>query len=277
MWLNPTVMPGSSIFGSLSACNFNANAVRATANNRLQLKIDVARKIFWRFEPTQLELELSVAKGEGNAISVPEVLDPGNNRFRIMIENDLGERYLYRATHRTCGHVGTVLISTGKPYRRDLPLFGQSGGYTFRRAGRHLIWAELDLDDGRLRSNDIEVYVKSEVRLNAIEREARAVLGSPRIASLLFHREDLDDQIGIRKLARYIEKIPDTPASAEINYCLGRAIIKRSSRNKENADLTKRHAQRFIEQALSHDDLGIHQRIRAQSLLDEMKIPNSER
>jgi hypothetical protein len=266
---DPNVMPGSSVFASDGAYNLSAQ-IAAPGPTNLQLKISVAKATFWRFEPTQLELQLGLPEDSAEIVSVPEILDPCHSRFRVMIENDLGERTLYRSTYATCGPDGSVRISPGGPYRRDIPIFGQRGGYTFRRAGKHRIWAVLDIPGASIRSNDLEVDVKLEVGLGAADREYRALLSMPRISTLLFHREDLDDWIGVRKLARYVEQTPRAPAASEINYTLARAMLKREAASLEGSVLLRERATRHLERALSLDDLGEFQRIRAEALLDEL-------
>ncbi|HEY4931172.1 MAG TPA: hypothetical protein VII23_06345 [Terriglobales bacterium] len=263
-----TVMPGGSPFGIDNASNLDA-ANRLAQAPPIALEIAIARREFWRFEPTQLEIEIAPAEGT-TEVSVPALIDPGHEQFRVMIENNLDERSLYRSPTHTCGPVKMVTVTCSKPYRRDLPIFGESGGYTFRRAGRHRIWVEFNLGETLVKSNVVEVNVKREISLGRVETESREVLSSPAIASLLFHREDSADQIATRKLARYIEQTPGAPGAVEINYALGHAIRKHMKRNNGGSLAAPYRPEEFFERAVEFDDLGPHRTRRAEAILGEI-------
>ena len=53
---------------------------------------------------------------------------------------------LYRSPVRFCSQESSLEISTDRPFVRDLPLFGQAGGYTFKTAGIHRVWADHDVE-----------------------------------------------------------------------------------------------------------------------------------
>jgi hypothetical protein len=269
-------MPGASPFGSGNASNLPALLAKSAASKHLVLRIDVSRKRFWRFEPVHLELQLALPPNSTVPVIVPAVLDPGNHNFRIMIERDNGERHLYRSPTWTCGPPGSIEITATKPYRRDLPLFGQAGGYTFQRPGRHRIWIELIVDGMRLRSNVLSIEIKSEIGLDAAEKETRRILSDPPVAELLFHREDTRDQSALRKLARYILRVPDLPAAAEINYSLARAVLKRRQFSAPSEQIPQLRARAFFEQALQSPNLGAHQTLRAESFLAALSIETAE-
>lgn len=252
-----SVMPGGSKFDADGATNRPTRPVRAGPSN-LRLSIHLSRTRFFRFEPIQLEIELSLGKGE-RPVAVPAIVDPSHDRFRLMIENDRGERALYLPPYRVCGGSDTLKISGDNGYRRDFPIFGQAGGYTFRRAGRHVIWAEMDVLGGRLRSNKLNIEVQTEVGLSAAEREFRAVLSGPLVGQLLYHREDPGDLIALHKLSRYVQRESSVPSAGEINYTLARAVLKTHQPLRDVRD----QARRWIEQALKSEDLGSHQKERA--------------
>nr|WP_294501975.1 hypothetical protein [uncultured Rhodopila sp.] len=265
---DPNVMPGSSIFDSDGAYNLDTGPPRPVSD-ALKLELSIARTSFWRFEPVQIEIGLSLGGSAGQPISVPALLDPSQDRFRLMIENDRGERALYRSPYRVCGGSGTLTIAQDSPYRRDFPIFGQAGGYTFRRAGRHVVRAELDLGDVRLISNDVVVDVRPEVGLGALDRELRSTLSEPGIGRLLFHREDHGEHIALRRLARYVERVPDVPCAGELNYALARAALKLSG-SRAAPEMNDR-AMRWLDRALSCSDIGPHPRAKATRLLHDLE------
>jgi hypothetical protein len=265
---DPNVMPGSSVFESEGAYDLPITKA-APLSKSLRLDISVARTSFWRFEPIQIEVGLSLANSRTPPILVPAVLDPSQSRFRFMIENDRGERALYRSPYRVCSGNDMLTISTKQAYRRDFPIFGQSGGLTFKRAGRHVIWAELDLGDKRLRSNELTIEIRSEVGLAARDLEMRSILSAPDVSRLLFHREDVKGRRAIQKLARYIELVPNVPAAGEINYSIARAMLK-APRALASFESRER-AKRLLDRALSSKDIGSVAQARAGHLLDGIR------
>lgn len=263
------VMPGGSKFASDGAYNQDARK-RPRRSQSLRLRIDIEPKRFFRFEPVQLGLELSLPDGLRETRTVAEALDPSRARFRIMTENDLGERRLYRPVHFTCGPVGPIDIGPGKPYRRDLPLFAQSGGYTFGRAGRHRVWVEWMHDGGLVVSNTVEVYVEREVGLSAGEREHCALLREPEIASLLFHREDISrGGVATRRLARYLERNPDRSVGGELYYSLARSILRHRAKDAASLLKLREQAHTLLERALSCAKPGTHRHARTEQWLAE--------
>jgi len=84
----------------------------------------------------------------------------------FLIETPDGERYRYRSPKLYCGQGPSKWLPwLGIP--PDISIFGQSGGYTFRRPGRHLIWVEYGLGKGnRLKSNvaAVDVYAGESLR-----------------------------------------------------------------------------------------------------------------
>jgi len=261
---NPDVAPGQSPFGSGAATNLpdrrSGNPVR-----NLKLRLSCGKSRAWRFEPIQITLEVSTDTPEETPL--PLIFDPASQHFRLMIENDLGERRLYRPPVRTCGPVTTAPISAASPYRRDFPVFGQSGGYTFRRAGVHYLFAEATLNGERLRSNRLRIEVRPELELSTDQARYRKVMGHRDVASLLFHREDRKNLAAVHKLAQYIRVNPDVPSSGEIRYALARAITKHRSRPDAPPYVEAPDCKALLSAALASDDLDDHRRERALQLL----------
>jgi hypothetical protein len=96
-----------------------------------------------------------------------------------------------------------------------MPLFGQAGGYTFRRAGIHRIQVELELTDrSMLRSNVVEVWIRADAPKDRAWQAGKA-LQHKRIAGLLFHKDDLVDRKGLDLLDRWI--VQDQDRLARLN------------------------------------------------------------
>lgn len=265
--VDPHVTPGDSIFDSDGAFNLDTPAP-PPLGDALRLELSSARASFWRFEPIQIEIGLSSTRAGKQAVSIPAVIDPSQTRFRLMIENDRGERKLYRSPYRVCGGDQTLKITAKQPYRRDFPIFGQSGGYTFQRAGRHVIRAELDLGETLLRSNELVLDIQREIGLGMADQKLRSVLSDPRVGSLLFHREDCHKRIAFAKLSRFVERARSIPSIGEINYSLARAQLRAHSSG--NTWGSHRRASLFLERALASEDMGPRSRAKATQLLREI-------
>jgi hypothetical protein len=270
---NPNVRPGGSPFmdtGIYGNLDMPVRPLSASGPFGLELVIDCQPREFWQFEPVQLEIELRQIGGPTPGWMVADELDPGYRRFRLMIEDPIGERRLYRSTRHFCGAGHMRKVETNMPFRRDLPVFGQAGGYTFRRPGIHRLWVEFETEVGILCSNILDVFVKPEYGPDSLRKHARHHLSHPRVATVLFHREDLSDGKGLRALAGYIDRFPKSPSAAEIYYTLGRASLARAARVRKNVTVLHRKAADHLKRALDHEQLGLHRCQRAQGILDSL-------
>jgi hypothetical protein len=270
---NPEVRPGGSPFmdtGIYGNLDLPLPSLKASAPFGLELVIGCQPREFWQFEPVQLEIELRQVGGQTPGWMVADELDPGYRRFRLMIEDPIGERRLYRSTRHFCGVGHMRKVETNMPFRRDLPVFGQAGGYTFRRPGIHRLWVEFETEVGILCSNILDVFVKPEYGPDSVRKHARHHLSHPRVATVLFHREDLSDGKGLRALAGYIDRFPRSPSAAEIYYTLGRASLARAARVRKNVTVLHQKAADHLKRALDHEQLGLHRCQRAQAILDSL-------
>lgn len=257
---NAAIMPGGSRFGSTFATN-DPQRRRRRATDALTLSLSVPRTSFFRFEPTQLTITLALASGAPDApVTVPRTIDPSHAAFRLYIENDFGERRLYRPPLYVCGPAEPITLGRSTPYTRDLPLFGQAGGYTFDRAGRHRVWAELDTPLGRVRSNALTLHLESELRLGAADRRLRAMLTAGPVGSLLFHRETVPDAPAVARISRYLGRSPDSPSAGELNYSLGRALMRGPRPGRAPSDSARMKAARHFEAVLASPEAGVHQK-----------------
>jgi hypothetical protein len=257
---NPAIMPGGSRFGSAFATN-DPPAGRRRMLRALTLAISVPRTHVFRFEPTQLTITLALTPQIPDApVTIPRVIDPSHAAFRLFIENDLGERRLYRPPLYVCGPSEPITVSRSTPFSRDLPIFGQSGGYTFDRAGRYRVWAEVDLPLGRVRSNVLTLDVASELGLSAEDRRLRRLLTAPAVGSLLFHRETSPGAADVARVSRYLARSPNAPSAGELNYTVARALLKGAAPGRGPSRPARAKAARFLEAALSDGEIGAHQR-----------------
>jgi len=258
------VTPGGSVFGSDGAYNLPGRRL-PKPSKVLDLKIAVARGHFFRFEPTQLEIEISLKPGRTKPVDITAAVDPSHGAFRLFVDDPSGERRLYRPPFTVCGSSSTIRIAANRPYRRDFAVFGQAGGYTFRRCGYHVLRAELDLGSETLHSNALEVQVREEVGLDAHAREMRSVLMDPQVGRLLFHREVGGDLVGFRKLSRYVDGHPEVAPAPEIQYALARALIKAGPAGGFRDAAS--HATRWLQRVVSAPSAGRHVQERADALL----------
>jgi hypothetical protein len=150
------------------------------------------------------------------------------------------------------------------------PSSAKPEGYTFRRAGVHRLWVEFEVGDGVLHSNMLEVFVKPEYGADPLRDHARRYLSNPRMATVLFHREDLPDGKGLRALNKYVKSSPKIPSAAEINYTLARASLSRAEQVGKTTSALYRQAADWLKQALDCDALGPHCQHKAQTILESL-------
>lgn len=268
------VHPGGSEFGDLGMLDVGpTDPFRDAVSSRaapLRLSISMARPEFWHFEPVELDIVLSARRGVTSAIEVPDALDPGYEIFRIWIEDPSGERRLYRSAKYFCTPPGMIRVAPGVPFRRDLSIFGQAGGYTFARTGEHRIRAEFFVPGiGRLRSNEVVVNVLPVTARNRMVRNARPVLESREVARLLFYRTGSSRSKAFRKLEDLARSMRSSPVAADIHYALGRAVMKTLPKSQPDRVLSS--ALNHLSRAASHSDLSPHRREMAEKLITEIQ------
>ncbi len=256
--------------GTYGNLNIPPYAAKSSMPFGLELNINCWPREFWKFEPIQLDIELRLIGGGKPSFDIPDELDPGYGRFRLMIEDSLRERHLYRSPQHYCGVNKMRKITQIEPYRRDIPVFGQSGGYTFRRAGLHTLWIEFDTGHGVLRSNKLDVFIKPENSVDVSRENLRNYLSKPNAARTLFFREDLPDHRGIKTLADCINAVPDTSTAAEIHYTIGRTSLALSARNTAGRKKHNQKALHHLRIALDYEHLGTHRKNKAQAIIDKL-------
>jgi len=263
------VRPGGAPFEDVGPF---AAGDRATNRKRpppdLALRLYLPLRPFWPFEPVELDIELAGVGLAGQSVMVPNRLDPGFENFRIWIEDPLGERRFYRSPRRYCAFPARRRIAVGRPFRRDVSLFLDRAGFTFRRAGPHRVWAEFEVRAGAwLRSNVIEASVRpAEDR--ALYARARAHLSGPKARRLLYHRELISGPTA-RALERFAAEHPRWEGVGGVHYGLGRALVASGiERGGRAAKARVERGREHLQRAAQRENLGITQRIHASELIE---------
>jgi hypothetical protein len=227
----------------------------------LELTIGMSRREFWQFEPVDLDVRLSVMPGLKRRYRVPDMVDPGYSVFSLLIENPAGERRKFKPAVRYCPHNHVILIAPGRPFERDIAIFRDTEGYTFRGAGIHKIHAAFELRPGHvLTSNTLEVNILRETGRDEVRDIARRALVQRDSRIVLYHRQDLPDRKGIRLLSEYLdERKPKGPGTSAVRYALGRACLSHSARRYKQPPEKVRHRGRDeLKRAIDSGDLSRH-------------------
>jgi hypothetical protein len=189
------VCPGGSEFSDITA-NGNEDAPKPEPSLRkqakaLELVLDIEHLDFTPFSPVELDITIRLKPGVESPIDIPNEIDPGYRRFAIWIEMPNGELRRYRSTAHYCAFPDVTPVTVDQPFRRDISIFGQAGGYTFRRVGNYQLWATFQLAKGvSLVSNKLSLRVRP---LRARTKAARSEVGEiqellQRAARTLFYR-----------------------------------------------------------------------------------------
>ena len=269
---SPNIRPGGSKFGKTGpyGSNNQPKAGRSVAKKWLELLVDLPSPYFWPFEPVELDIELRVAAGAARSFHVLDRIDPGYEDLRIWIEEPTGERRLYRSPRRYCAYPSHRLIEPNRSFRRDVSIFGQAGGFTFRRSGVHRIWAEFMVTPGAwVRADSVEVEILG-ADSSSFYADARKVLSASSASRLLYHRQ-LRRGLRPRPLESFIAHHSTWHGVGRIEYGLGRAML--SAGFERSGARAKDYVERgteYLKRAIDCDHLGVNQRRRAVLLVDEV-------
>jgi hypothetical protein len=224
----------------------------------------------------ELDITVRIAPGVSRSFKMPNTFDPGYENFIIWIEEPNGEIRRYRSPHRYCPTPAVINIAPSKPFQRDISIFGQSGGYTFGRAGLHKIWATMVVPGrGMLRSNQLEINVRRAPQHgNQDSQRMLNTLTKPAIGRLLFYRLDRTGGRAENELTKLVESSPENDSAAQIRYALGRAQIERANRHK-NADKRKAllsSATQHLRIAADTGGLSNHRRRKISALVEQFAL-----
>jgi hypothetical protein len=272
----PALWPGGSAFGDLGplASHDFSRGVSTPASDGLQLELEMSQRSFFYFEPVELDIVLRARREAAQTFKVPACLDPGYRSFRIWIEDPSGERHLYRPHRLYCPHAEYTKLAPGERFRRDISIFGQSGGFTFSRTGIHKVWAEFRISQRRLiRSSAVEIEVRSMRKPDSKFEQVNKLFESKRGRLLTYHRIDSARGRSIQLFEDYLGASHKLESRGSVKYALGRAYLERSARLKRLPISEKyiRRARRLLKSARDDKYLGTHQREIAEKLLSESK------
>jgi hypothetical protein len=222
------VHPGGSPFGTRgtwpSTDYISTNTPKSSLN--LQFSIGISQNSFWQCEPVELDIRLEVEPGATGSIELPDKIDPGYACFDIMIERPDGTRFTYHSPRIYCQNPGKITIEPGKPFERDISIFGQSDGYTFDMAGVHKIQSFLFLPDNTLlTSNELKVEVKPISPHSNQYLQMRRILEEPVHAKLLYHRRGRFQRRAVEALEEFCNGTYNKDLNANIHYALGRFLF----------------------------------------------------
>jgi hypothetical protein len=270
----PFIRPGGSRYGDLGS-EFDQSFggeydiphnLAFRPDPRLHLKIDIATAEFSPHRPVELDIEISLAKGRKQPVKIPNRVDCGYSDFNIWIEEPDGETRRYRPINHYCSLEGEkISIQQGKPFARDVSIFGQSGGYTFRKPGIHRIRAALRTGaKTQIVSNILEVDIASMDRLKSSDRNHWNLV--KQAGPALFYRSGVVPVTASSALITLAEK----PAKkgmgmdrAAACYSLGRRYAEAPA-----GDSRLKTAKEMLRRAADCEELG-HNRVRIASQLVE--------
>lgn len=221
------VWPGGSLFGDRGPHGPRGdNPYNGMATpSRVKLHISINQNDFWYFEPIELDIRLSLKKGE-RAVLLPDEIDPGYERFGIHITRPDGTSFWYRSPRIFCRNAGLISITPGKPFVRDVSIFGQSGGYTFSAPGIYKIQAFLKLPGAVVvRSNVVECNLKTPLPAkNTRFQQQLRLLTSPDVGQMLYHRSGRLPNVTFQTIEDFSHKYRKEYVGQNANYALARWI-----------------------------------------------------
>ena len=241
----------------------------------LAMKIALSHDRFWSFEPVELDVELNLLRGQSKAIGVLDEIDPGYPSFQIWITRPDGERFRYRPQSRFCYPNGKRLISRAQPFRRDISICRQTGGYTFATPGRYQVQAALRLPSRQfVISNAVECEVLPADPESTIWTRSSALLQTFEARRLLRYKRRPASHSGYAQMAQFADD-KTTPAAtgAAIHYALGKAFVRsaESELNRAQAEQMRDRGAGHLRRALDHRQFGRHRTESATALLEMLK------
>lgn len=235
----------------------------ASTYRNISIKIRLSHEKLLHFEPQELEIEISVSGSKAARMAIPEEVDPGYSRFEIWITRPDGERRRYLPLRRFCSNPKTIEITRQNPFRRDISLFRQAGGYTFPIVGRYQVQVLF-----RLSSEDIVLsnIAECEVLMAQVGTAGYAALQnslSSTEAEMLFcYRGRLPDRNVFLKLKEFAEDNPALPSAVAVHYSLGSVLLKAASATTdiEWSSALRSSGLDHLRRVQDHALLGVHRR-----------------
>jgi hypothetical protein len=264
------VAPGGSswgVRGTLGPPGDNPFNATPTVSG-LRLHISASQEEFWYFEPVELNVRLSAPE----PTDVPDVIDPGYEQFDIWIERPDGSRRRYKAPALFCANSASNRVTPRKPFERDISIWGESGGYTFRDAGVHRVFCTLRLGGAVIQSNVVELLVKAAMPRSTRYQRLADTLTQQSNARLLFYKSTRRPSAPAAALTQAARDLRQTPAAAQVRYSVGRALAIASETTPRASRARYQQAgSRALKTALDSGHLSRAKQRRAVSWLDRLR------
>ena len=204
---------------------------------------------------------------------MPDQLDPGYKNFEIWIESPTGEQSRYRSPFHYCAYPKKLVVGPGQAWTRDIPVFQQAGGYTFRLPGTYKLWVNFFPVPGtKISSNIIEIFVKAGAQIT--RRNFSRWNESRRLhmlaSRLLFFKRGPNSRRELQSLERLAENYPREHVGATAKYTLGLIYCDQAMRypkQRKNFFIRATHLLLAVE---DHKQLSIHRRLKARRLLSQL-------
>jgi len=162
-------------------------------------------------------------------------------------------------------------LKYGEPFERNIPIFGQSGGYTFVMPGIYEIQAVLRLSPtDRVVSNTVQCEVHRIKPESATSMEMFKALSPGPAAKLLYDRSRMPPKQIHDRLKRFVARHQSTQSAAAVQCSLGRTLLKSSevSPKAARSNSLKEQSLRHLEKVLNHPHLSNHRCDVAKQLLN---------
>lgn len=240
----------------------------------LAIKIALSHATFWPFEPVEVVVEVSLVKGKTRRASVPDEIDPGYSSFQIWLTRPDGERFRFRPQTRFCQGNGQRWITPNRPFRRDIAIFRQSGGYTFTAPGRYELQVALRLESGRfLWSNKTECEVLPADPSSEAWIRASTLLQSVEARNLLRYKRRVPAHHSYARIKEFADKEASGITAGAIHYALGKAFTRTLARNPNGGRAKEfvRRSEAHFRRALALGNLSKHRITSTNTCLRELK------
>ena len=250
--------PGGMNFGAGTGGATLWRNVRRSRGVRLEAR--VAKRRYLPGESVVLDLKMRTVRSM-NA----DAFDPGYETLRIWIENEIGERRLYRPPMFFC--LTGRGEQKGATVRSNPRISLGNRGVTFRTPGSYRVWAEFLIETPpharAVRSNIVEFRVAAPVT-----RQDEAIvklLTRSRVAAFIARKGGFLPEEDRSELEAAVSSAGDHPALQHARYALG---IDGFCRGMAMEALTFLDGVRLKESSL---------RRKAQQAVDQLKADGSER
>ena len=280
---NPYVAPGGTDFGSTGIWDepSEPRKARQVPARELRLTISTTPSSFWPWEPVELDLLLQRGIGARAARwQVLDQIDPGYRAFQLWITEPNGERRLFRSPRDYCAFEQLLDFRHGTPFRRDVSIFIDAGGYTFQRAGIHQLQVRMWLADGwYIESNLLPVEIRSRARLFRKQQNACSELSRLLATTIrsLYYRRLQPGRAEREALHVLATKYRGDHISGAALSVLGRNYALNALHRPASRAYWTKLAKPLLQRVVHHERIGENRRKNAQRALDELQDATVQR